>query len=114
MDIFIKGKREKSCIVINNNVEIQDRKNYTDNQCEWLSLVDAMVFISGHQEVNDFHIKTDSILLFRQLNGFYRIKSKALKPLYFQWNRFKNLLRDLEIDYLYVSGYNNKARGHVI
>ncbi len=83
----------------------------TDNQCEWWALVEALIYIyKNGDRTEDFIIMTDSVLLHRQLKGEYRIKSKTLKPIYFVWNKYKNLLRDTCITYGHIVRENNPAR----
>jgi len=111
--LYIKGKRSKGCIYSIDEVGTIKLSGYTDNECEWLSLVEAMKFISGHQDEDEYSIYTDSVLLFRQITGKYRIKSKNLKDIYFVWNKYKNILSELNILYQYVSGIYNPARRYL-
>ena len=114
MDIFIKGKNHKLCVYTNNNpVILKEEKDKSDNQCEWLTLVEAMLYISKKNDIGECIIHTDSVLLYRQLTGVYRIKSKNLKPIYFRWNKLKNELRERTILYAYCEKTDNPARGYV-
>ncbi len=106
--IFIKGKNEKSYLKISDEPFIMAHEGMTDNQCEWCSLIDAMNIVSG-EAINKCDIYTDSLLLYRQICGVYRIKSKNLKPLYFQYNILRNILSG-QVSVKYVSGSENEAR----
>lgn len=115
MYIYIKGKNEISCIIHTYGCNMRVHDEHTDNQCEWYALVDAleyisgMYYVSGYQETS-YRIYTDSVLLYKQINGEYRIKNKELKAIYFKWNNLKNILQDLDIKYYYVCGIENPVR----
>ena len=113
MNLYIKGKQAQSCVYCIDEIETKPLSGHTDNECEWLSLIEAMKFISGNQEENEYNVFTDSVLLYRQITGKYRIKSKNLKEIYFKWNQYKNILRDLNIIYHYISGIYNPARRYL-
>lgn len=113
MKAFIKGHDGSGTFFVENG----DQQNFvfgdiTSNQSEWMSLIKVMEYISGflQDEADCFEITTDSLLLFRQLIGEYRIKSKKLKPLYFVWNRLKNEMYDKKFNYFFISGIYNPAR----
>jgi ribonuclease HI len=110
MNIFIKGKEEHGIVHDGEKTLLFSYSGYSDNQCEWLSLIDALKWISGTHEFTGYTVLTDSLLLYRQLIGENRIKSKALKPLYFVWNQLKNILYELEMKYDYVLPEENPAR----
>jgi len=52
----------------------------TNNIAEYLALIRALEIAKRIGE-NEVHIKTDSELLARQINGEYRVKDRKLKPL---------------------------------
>ena len=121
-DLYIKGKFEKGVMCGDDEILNFIYSDCSNNQCEWLTLVDTMKYISGHQEKEPFEIKTDSLLLYRQLLGKtgnkkerrYKIKDKGLKSIYLLWNQYKNILWDVDIFYSYVSGCDNLARDEVM
>lgn len=123
--IFIKGRNENGCIYVRNKSIIEEMPNMSNNQCEWKSLVMAMKFILDYK-LNNVIIFTDSVLLYKQLSGKIsddkllnknkkknRIKSKKLKHIYFEWNKYKNLLYDKSISYKYIDFELNPARCYV-
>jgi ribonuclease HI len=113
MKLYIKGHDGTGTFLIENGInKIFFFDDITSNQSEWMSLIKTMEYISGNlqDEDNIFEIDMDSLLLFRQLIGEYRIKSKKLKPLYFIWNRLKNEMYDKKFFYEFVSGFCNPAR----
>ncbi len=52
----------------------------TNNIAEYLALIRALEIVKKTGE-NEVHIKTDSELLARQINGEYKVKDRKLKPL---------------------------------
>jgi len=114
MDIYIKGKNQSIYLYYDGMAVAKKMPKNTDNQCEWQALVYALECINNNT-INDssYNIFTDSVLLYRQIKGQYRIKSKNLKPIYFRWNRLKNLLYDRNILYNYVIREDNTARRHM-
>ena len=114
MDIYIKGKNQSVCIAYDNTYIIKDMPKNTDNQCEWQALVFTLQSIYDNViNASKYNIIMDSVLLYRQISGIYRIKSKNLKSIYFRWNRLKNLLYDRDIIYSYVIGEDNVARRYL-
>jgi ribonuclease HI len=109
MQIFIKGKDDRGCLVIDEKAVFFYFPDVTDNQCEWDTLVSALEYISGN-EITGSEIFTDSILIYRQIHGEWRVKNKNLKEIYYKWNNLKNILQDYKIVYSYVSGCENPAR----
>ena len=118
MDIYIKGRKEKGCIYFSSgNFNIKDLEGYSDNQCDWLSLIDALYWVSGNREgIDEFNIYTDNLRLFWQMPDKYgaiknSTKAKSLKPIRIEkWLPVSNQLRDVNIKYLHISGYANPAR----
>jgi len=116
MNIYIKGKDEQLCVILDDGTTIHEtHKGLTDNQCEWRALVASLnyIFFNLPFKQKQFSILTDSLLLFKQLEGIYRIKSKRLKPIYFEWNRFKNMLYEANINYKYTKPLDNVARKYL-
>lgn len=96
MDIYIKGKNNQSKVYFHDNGILLHRRHsrHSDNQCEWLAVIDALEFIKKNITTNGviFNIFMDSILIFNQIVGDYRVKSPSLKPLKLKWNKLKNEL----------------------
>lgn len=115
IDIYIKGKNEKAICVLSGEINDhfhEDLSGLSNNQCEWKAVVKAMNIISGH-EYDNVNIHIDSLLVYRQVNFIYHIKNKDLKQIYFEWNKYKNILSGREINYEYISGCDNPARKFV-
>lgn len=108
MKIFIKGKDKRACI-LSDDFFLVENIEMSNNQCEWESVIMALNTIP-YCDDSGFTIYTDSLLVYRQIQGENKIKDKALKEQYFRWNEMKNILRDIPIEYLYVSGCDNPAR----
>ena len=53
----------------------------TNNVAEYHGLLAALRWAAGHG-VTDLHIRADSELLVKQLNGIYRVRNPGLLPLY--------------------------------
>lgn len=115
IDIHIKGKNQKAVCVLSGDVNdhfVEHFSGLSNNQCEWKAVVKAMNIISGYG-YDDVNIFIDSLLVYRQINFIYHIKNKNLKQIYFEWNKYKNILSGREIKYKYVSGSLNPARDFV-
>jgi len=118
MDIYIKGRKEMGCVYFSSGCfDIKELKGYSDNQCDWLSLIDALYWVSGNREgIDEFNIYTDNLRLFWQMPDKYgaiknSTKAKSLKPIRIEkWLPVSNQLRDVNIKYLHISGYANPAR----
>lgn len=109
---FIKG-RDNKVIVYREDLQqpiIATIEDITDNQAEWASLVKAMQYISGSEmcRASGAVICTDSVLLYKQVVGENRIKSKNIKPFYYEFNELKNELSGLSVAVKYI--HDNKAR----
>jgi len=128
MDIhlFIKGKNGRAIVCSEAGIVSDiDYPDYTNNQCEWEALYDALVFIDQRKNIDDNYIvHIDSKLLLSQIVGkinssniisavefkSQRIKSRNLKSLYLLWNDIKNKLSHININYKYSLPLNNIAR----
>jgi ribonuclease HI len=111
-DIFIKGINGTGCIIQPSGTiftfPLQGRMS--NNQSEWQTLVETIRYISG-TEVMECKIHTDSLLLYKQLIGEYRIKSKNIRPIYYAFNQAKNCLESgVKIEYEYIYPEENPAR----
>lgn len=112
IDIYIKGKNEKVICFLTGEVNeefVVEMEGYSNNQCEWKAVVKAMDIISG-QGYEETNIHIDSVLVCDQVNFRKHIKDKKLKQIYFEWNKYKNILSGREIRYLQISGSQNPAR----
>ena len=59
---------------------IIDTGNGTNNRAEYQALIYALAIAQSVED--DITIKSDSQLLVNQMNGFYKVKSPSVKPLY--------------------------------
>lgn len=115
IDIYIKGKNQKAICILSGEINenfIEDFSGLSNNQCEWKAVVNAMDIISGY-DYDGVNIYIDSLLIYRQINFIYHIKNKDLKKIYFEWNKYKNILSGREINYKYISGHENPAREYI-
>ncbi len=77
--------------------------NRTNNQAEYEALITALSTLEemrkdGHISHNtEIIIKTDSELLFNQINGYYKIRNRQLQGLFFEAMWLKNQWRNLKI-----------------
>ena len=71
----------------------------TNNQAEYRAVIAALekAIELGAQQVD---IKLDSQLVVRQINGKYRVKNAALKPLYQQVKHLQSLLEGFTITHV--------------
>jgi ribonuclease HI len=93
---------------------VSEHLNSSNMQCEWNSLVETLEYLKDNLYSGLINITTDSLFLFKQLTWEYRIKSKKLKPYYFEWNKLKNNLSGVcDLVYNYCSGNENPARSGV-
>ena len=68
----------------NNNIVCEDSKFLdiqTNNYAEYMGLIEG-VKRASELKIKDLIIKGDSLLVIKQLNGSYNVKSENLKPLY--------------------------------
>jgi len=71
----------------------------TNNQAEYRAVIAALEEATrlGAKQVK---MNSDSQLVVKQINGEYRVKKAALKPLYQQVKRLQNLLDGFTITYI--------------
>lgn len=71
----------------------------TNNQAEYRAVIAALekAIELGAQQVD---IKLDAQLVVRQINGKYRVKNAALKPLYQQVKHLQSLLEGFTINHV--------------
>jgi len=116
IDIYIKGKNQTGVCIVSGeelrDVNFIDYSGLSNNQCEWRSVVHAMGIISG-MKYDKVAIHIDSKLVYYQVNFIRHIKNKQLKQIYFEWNRYKNILYKYNITYNYISGHLNPARKEI-
>ena len=78
----LKGERSGYIAVVANSEKIVERVGaVTNNQAEYLALIRAMQMAIDRSE-DDLVILSDSLLLVRQLEGKYRVKSENIKSLH--------------------------------
>lgn len=78
----------------------------TNNQAEYLALLIGLVYVRQHMDVRDLVlIISDSQLLIRQLQGVYKVRHAALKPLY---GAALRLLHDINYDCMHVLREDNE------
>ena len=71
----------------------------TNNQAEYRAIIAALekaISLGAHQVI----IKSDSELVVKQLNGLYRVKHVALRPLYLEVLRLTGALEGFNISYI--------------
>ena len=71
----------------------------TNNQAEYKALIAALEEATklGAKQVE---VSLDSELVVRQINGKYRVRKAALKPLYQRVKQLQSLLEDFSINYI--------------
>jgi len=78
------GPMGRGVVVYRGKKKIMEISEYvgegTNNIAEYLALIRALEIVKKTGE-NEVHIKTDSELLARQINGEYKVKDRKLKPL---------------------------------
>ncbi|MGD1119208.1 MAG: ribonuclease HI family protein [Dehalococcoidales bacterium] len=71
----------------------------TNNQAEYRAIIAGLekaISLGAHQVI----IKSDSELVVKQLNGLYRVKHVALRPLYLEVLRLTGALEGFNISYI--------------
>jgi ribonuclease HI len=112
MTLYIKGRNEQVYHVFGRESGTEYYSGYSNNQCEWEGVITAMEYIRDN-DLQEAKIVTDSLLLYKQLVGEYRIKNKRIKPFYFRWNELKNQLSGHIITYSHVEDDDNYARSYM-
>jgi len=71
----------------------------TNNQAEYRAIIAALekAIALGTEQVD---MRSDSELVVRQINGVYRVKNAALKPLYRRVKQLQNQLNDFTITHI--------------
>ena len=65
------------------NYEYSRDMCYTNNQLEYLALIDAVEYaVYRYPDLKGVQFIGDSLLIINHMNGTYKVKSKNLKPLY--------------------------------
>ncbi len=78
----LKGERSGYIAMVADGEEKVERVGaVTNNQAEYLSVIMAMEMAIARHEV-ELEILSDSLLLVRQLEGQYKIKSESIKELH--------------------------------
>ena len=63
----------------------------TNNVAEYRGLLAALAWAARHS-VDTFHVRSDSLLLVKQMRGEYRVKHPGLRPL---WEEARSLARQI-------------------
>jgi ribonuclease HI len=107
MKIYTDGGEEKYCFVVpeKNIVKIFENKGFTNNETEYLAVIEALNFV---EENSDVLIFSDSKLVVNQIKMEWHIKEKRLKEL------FKKVIeiidkKKLKFDIMWVPRERNKA-----
>ncbi len=81
MRIYTDGGKDKYCFVIpeNNTVKIFEKKGITNNEAEYLAVIEALNFV---EENSDILILSDSKLIVNQIKMEWHIKEKRLRELF--------------------------------
>jgi len=91
---IIKDEQERFVTSLSRRIGIG-----TNNQAEYLALIAALekVISLGARQV---HVKSDSELMVKQLNGNYRVKNANLKPLYQKVKQLQSSLPEFTIAHI--------------
>jgi ribonuclease HI len=73
--------------------------NTTNNVAEYRGLLAALEWALAHGHTR-LHVKSDSELLVRQMNGLYRIKNPGLLPLYRNARHLMAKIGDVTIEHV--------------
>ena len=77
----------------------------TNNVAEYRGLLAALTWAARH-DVAHFHVRSDSLLLVKQMRGEYRVKNAGLRPL---WQEARSLVRQIrEVQFEHVPRELNK------
>ena len=71
----------------------------TNNQAEYKAIIAALEKVIG-LGIKQVDMRSDSELVVRQINGRYRVKNAALKPLYRQVKQLQSQLNDFTITHI--------------
>ena len=123
--IYVKGSTRKNVVTagVYRNDQLLFFKNSgiqgdtTRNQAEWEAVVHAMNIVRDNFPKEEIEMYTDSILVYKHLNGIFKIQDKELKRRYMEWNTIKNILKyqysGCDIAYNCIEGDTNQARKYI-
>jgi ribonuclease HI len=66
---------------------------YTNNKAEYVALIEALNSLTDEERNEEIRIKTDSMLVAKQLRGEYKVRSSNIVPLYHKVRMLLNKLR---------------------
>ena len=76
----------------------------TNNCAEYIALVEVLKYLKRYRHLfskkESITIYSDSILLVNQINGYYKVKSKNIIPLYFDVQKLLNKRGNINIKFL--------------
>lgn len=71
----------------------------TNNVAEYRGLIAALAWAAQHG-VNRLHLRSDSLLLVKQMCGEYRVKNQGLKPLWDEARRLVHQIGDVRFEHV--------------
>jgi len=83
--IYIDGGTRHSniCLVDNTHIVVKYRGgNPTNNELEYLALMYALGYVREKYKGVDVEIRSDSMLVVKQINEKWRVTTESLQPLY--------------------------------
>jgi len=107
MEIYTDGGEDKYCFVIpeKNKVKTFEKKNITNNEAEYLAVIEALKFVEENSKVTIF---SDSKLVVNQINMEWHIKQDRLRELF---EKVQSLIEKKKIDFKieWIPREKNKA-----
>ena len=90
--------------------------NTTNNVAEYkaaiFALKKAKQLLGKEKEKSEVELRTDSELLYKQLNGQYKIKNKELQPLFIElWNLKQDFKK---VKFVYVAREDNREADRLV
>lgn len=91
----------------------------TNNQAEYRGVIGALEYINNltennkYEQVIQINILLDSKLIVEQMNGNYKIKSEALKPLYWQIRELVLKLNS-HVNFLHINREKNEEADKLV
>lgn len=81
MKIYTDGGEDRYCFVIpeKNTIKIFEKKGITNNEAEYLAVIEALNFV---EESSDVWILSDSKLIVNQMKMEWHIKEERLRELF--------------------------------
>lgn len=100
MEIYTDGGEGKYCFVIPERkvVKIFEKKDITNNEAEYLAVVEALKFVEENSKVKIF---SDSKLIVNQIKMEWHIKQERLRGLFEEvWSLVKKKKIDFNIEWI--------------